>query len=70
MERVHTAEGVWSMSYVSFLPVVLLVIFFVVFATISPRIDRQRRRVWLAFAAGYLVHAVLASLIKWYSGTP
>ena len=54
------------MIYLTFLPIAILVIFLIVFALIAPRLDRQQRRVWLAFAVGYLLHAFVISSIQWF----
>lgn len=52
------------MSMISYVPLALVAVFFMAFAFLAKDMDKQRRKVWGSFAAGYLVHALLASLVK------
>ena len=52
------------MNNVTYIPFVVLVVFLVLFAIFFRKIDRAKRQLVVAFAAGYLVHALLISIIS------
>lgn len=57
------------MNYLTYLPILLVAIFFVVFLILKPRILSEKRSVIVAFAVGYITHAIVAALISWGFGT-
>lgn len=51
------------MSYLTFLPLAIIMVFAVVTVAFLPRLTKERRNLLLAFCAGYIVHAAIKALI-------
>jgi ABC-type polysaccharide/polyol phosphate export permease len=52
------------MSYLTYLPLALIVVFALIGMAIMPRLTKDRKNMLLAFCAGYIAHAILQAAIS------
>lgn len=51
------------MSYLTYLPLALIVVFSLIAMAIMPRLSKERKNVLLAFCAGFIANAIVQAVI-------